>query len=260
MALRASDAAFIADSGLASTWVARAIVMRQVTPSSRVEVFRAVHRALAIDSLNADAWHAYAGLLSTGQHRTGTRGVAPRGASATLVRGSGRFPVARSSVGRSVRQRGRMGDSAIALGPTMIRAIIRPDLPRLPGGSRAPNGSSPPQAPGGWPGARQFLAGLAMARAAEGDRRGARRLLLTAEAPAATTGITPCIPSSGWRKHGLPSVSATVPLPCSAASSIRVTSTSSCTCGATRACSRCAPIPLHGAAADRAMIIGTLSA
>ena len=65
MALRASDGAFIADSGLASTWVARAIVMRQVSPSSRVEVFRAVHRALTIDSLNADAWHAYAGLWST---------------------------------------------------------------------------------------------------------------------------------------------------------------------------------------------------
>ncbi len=60
MALRASDGAFVTDSGLASTWVTRAIVMRLVSPSSRADVFRALHRALAIDSLDSETWFALA--------------------------------------------------------------------------------------------------------------------------------------------------------------------------------------------------------
>ena len=55
---------------------------------------------------------------------------------------------------------------------------------------RAPNGSSPPQS--AWEVAVSTSVrsqAWPTARAAEGDRRGARRLLLTAEAPAATTGI-----------------------------------------------------------------------
>ncbi len=192
MALRASDAAFIADSGLASTWVARAIVMRQVTPSSRVEVFRAVHRALAIDSLNADAWHAYAGALVDADSieralEAWRRAVHLR---PSFVEAVAFLSLAHLWAGQ-YDSAAVWGDSAIALGPTMIQGHHSAGFAALARGdaARAEREFAAAERLGGGREHVSSLAGLAMARAAEGDRRGARRLLLTAEAPAATTGI-----------------------------------------------------------------------
>ena len=60
-ALRANDGAFVADSGLAMTWVTRAVVMRLVVHPPALMSFRAVGRALA-DRLTqrSDAWNEYA--------------------------------------------------------------------------------------------------------------------------------------------------------------------------------------------------------
>ncbi|MBP2647931.1 MAG: protein kinase [Gemmatimonadetes bacterium] len=194
MALRASDGAFIADSGLASTWVARAIVMRQVSPSSRVDVFRAVHRALAIDSLNADAWHAYAGALVDTDSvdralEAWRRAVRLR---PSFVEAVAFLSLAHLWAGQ-FDSAAAWGDSAIALGPTMIQGHHSAGFAALARGdaARAEREFAAAERLGGGREHVSSLAGLAMARAAEGDRQGARRLLLTAEAPAAASGIYP---------------------------------------------------------------------
>ena len=194
MALRASDGAFVADSGVASTWVARAVVMRQVTPSSRVEVFRAVHRALAIDSLNADAWHAYAGALVDTDSieralEAWRRAVHLR---PSFVEAVAFLSLAHLWAGQ-YDSAAAWGDSAIALGPTMIQGHHSAGFAALARGdpARAEREFAAAERLGGGREHVSSLAGLAMARAAEGDRQGARRLLLTAEAPAATTGNYP---------------------------------------------------------------------
>ncbi len=194
MALRASDGAFIADSGLASTWVARAIVMRQVSPSSRVDVFRAVHRALEIDSLSADAWHAYAGALVDSDS---VDRALEAWRHAVRLRPSFVEAVAFLSLAHlwagQFDSAAAWGDSAIALNPTTIMGHHSAGFAALARGdaARAEREFAAAERLGGGTEHVSSLAGLAMARAAEGDRQGARRLLLAAEAPAAASGIYP---------------------------------------------------------------------
>jgi Tfp pilus assembly protein PilF len=54
--LGASTRALLSDSTRSDIWVARATALIDVEPTSRVAAIRAYRRALAIDSLNADAW------------------------------------------------------------------------------------------------------------------------------------------------------------------------------------------------------------
>jgi len=193
-ALRATDRAFVADSGLANTWVTRAVVMRQVSPTSRVEVFRAVHRALGIDSLNADAWHAYAGALVDSDSLDKAIDAWRRAVS---LRPSFVEAVAFLSLGHLWAGRydsaTAWGDSAIALNPTTIMGHHAAGFAALARGdaARAEREFAEAERLGGGTEHVSSLAGLAMSRAAEGDRQGARRLLLAAEAPAAASGIYP---------------------------------------------------------------------
>ena len=204
MALRASDGAFIADSGAASTWVTRAVVMRQVSPSSRVDVFRAVHRALAIDSLNADAWHTYA--LTLADADSVDRAIE---AWRRAVRLRPSFPEAVALLSQAHLWAGQFdsaatwGDSAIALDPTRIQGHQSAGFAALARGDavRAEREFAIAERLGGGSEHVGSLAGLAMARAAGGDRQGARRLLLTAEAPAAASGIYP-VHSVVWVAEG----------------------------------------------------------
>jgi tetratricopeptide (TPR) repeat protein len=194
MALRASDGAFIADSGVASTWLTRALVMRQVSPSSRVDAFRAVHRALAIDSLNADAWHMYA--LTLADTDSLDRAIE---AWRRAVRLQPSFPEAVAFLSQSHLWAGQFdsaaawGDSAIALDPTRIQGHQSAGFAALARGdaARAEREFAIAERLGGGNEHVSSLAGLAMARAARGDRQGARRLLLAAEAPAAASGLYP---------------------------------------------------------------------
>ena len=58
--LDASQRALEADSTRSYPWIARAMALRDIEPSSRRNAILAYQRAIALDSNNADAWHAYA--------------------------------------------------------------------------------------------------------------------------------------------------------------------------------------------------------
>lgn len=209
MALRASDQAFIADSGLASTWVGRAIVMRQISPSSRGDVFRAVHRALAIDSLNPDAWHAYAGALidvdsieqAVDAWRHAVR-LRPSFVEAVDFLSLGHLWAGRYDSAAT------WADSAVALGPTMVLSRHAAGLAALARGdaARAEREFAAAERLGGGREHVSSLAGLAMARATAGDRGGARKILLAAEAPADSSNVYPVhsvvYVAEGWAALG----------------------------------------------------------
>ena len=173
-ALRASDGAFVADSGLAMTWVTRAAVMRQVSPSTRADVFRAVGRALAVDSLSAEAWYAYAMALAETDSldraiQAWRRSVAlkPTFVEAVAFMGFAHLWSERYDSAAT------WADSAIALDPTAI-------ISRLIAGSTALARGDPARAEREFAAAERLgggtehvssLAGLAMARAAGGTVR-----------------------------------------------------------------------------------------
>jgi tetratricopeptide (TPR) repeat protein/tRNA A-37 threonylcarbamoyl transferase component Bud32 len=58
--LDASQRALEADSTRSYPWIARAMTLRDIEPSSRRNAILAYQRAIALDSNNADAWHFYA--------------------------------------------------------------------------------------------------------------------------------------------------------------------------------------------------------
>jgi tetratricopeptide (TPR) repeat protein/tRNA A-37 threonylcarbamoyl transferase component Bud32 len=58
--LDASERALDADSTRSYVWIARAMTLRDIEPSSRRNAILAYQRAIALDSNNADAWHFYA--------------------------------------------------------------------------------------------------------------------------------------------------------------------------------------------------------
>ncbi|MBP2647930.1 MAG: protein kinase [Gemmatimonadetes bacterium] len=187
-ALRANDRAFVVDSGLAMTWVTRAVVMRLVSPTSMTDRFRAVRRALQIDPNDADAWHEYALALAEADSLAAAteawrRAVHLRPAFVETLS----FLAIAHLWSRRFDSAAAWADSAIALGPTNVQA-------RHAAGSAALGRGEPARAQLefrtaerlGGPGAEHVgsVAGLAIALAASGDRAGARRLLLSADSEA----------------------------------------------------------------------------
>ena len=186
-ALHASDGAFVADSGLAMTWVTRAIVMRQLTPTSRLDVFRAVRRALALDSLSPEAWDAYAIALAETDSLDRAL-LAWRHAVAlrpTFVTGAAFVGLAHFWLER-YDSAAAWADSAIAMDPTNVIGRQGAGLAALARGdaARAQREFAAAEHLGG--GAEHIfsLAGLAMAHSAAGDRLSARRILLGADSAA----------------------------------------------------------------------------
>jgi tetratricopeptide (TPR) repeat protein len=186
-ALHASDRAFVADSGLASTWVARAVVMRQLTPSSRVDMFRAVHRALAIDSASAEAWSAYAlalgetdSLVQAAEAAQRALGVRPTYVDALTTLALVHFWRERFDSAAV------WADSALALEPTYVLARFAAGYIALARGdaARAEREFAASEHLGGGAEHVGALAGLAQARVATGDPGGARRILLGADSAA----------------------------------------------------------------------------
>jgi tetratricopeptide (TPR) repeat protein len=193
-ALRASDEAFVADSGLSSTWVTRALVMRQVNPSTRVDVFRAVRRALTIDSLDAEAWGAYAATLSDTDSLDKAidawrRAVGLRPAYAEAAG----FLALTHLWSRHYDSAATWADSAIALSPTYLlaRHAAGYDALALGDAARAEREFAAAEHLGGGAEHISSLAGLAMARAAGGDRHGALRALQAADSAASRDHVYP---------------------------------------------------------------------
>jgi tetratricopeptide (TPR) repeat protein len=68
LAVAASDRALAEDPQSAEAWATRASVTRIVDPTDRGPAIRSLHRALALDSTNASAWHLLAlSLAETGE-------------------------------------------------------------------------------------------------------------------------------------------------------------------------------------------------
>ena len=159
-------------------------------------------------------------------------------APATVVCRSGGIPCARAPLGRSA-------STVPPPGPTVRSRWDRPCIQApsfrglcraRPGRCRARRTRVRRRRAPGWAGTEHVssLAGLAMARAAAGDRPGARRLLLTAEQRRQPAGVYPvhsvvCLAEAwgalGERDRAFAWLSA---------STSRWTCTSSCTCGTTR--------------------------
>ena len=184
-ALRATDGAFVADSSLARTWVTRSVVMRQLTPTSRTDALRAVRRALQLDQTNPEAWNEYAfSLDETDSLAAGLvarrRAVALRPTYLEAVQ----FLALDHMWNGSYDSAAVWADSSIALNPTYITgrhaagwaALALHDPVRA-----AREFSAAASLGSGGTERVNSLAGLAMARAAGGDRRGARQIVLTVD-------------------------------------------------------------------------------
>ncbi|HUR92867.1 MAG TPA: protein kinase [Gemmatimonadaceae bacterium] len=66
-AVTAAEGAMAADPGSADVWLTQALVNRQIDPTERAATFRAVRRALELDSSNVESWHVLAiSLAETG--------------------------------------------------------------------------------------------------------------------------------------------------------------------------------------------------
>jgi len=211
-ALRANDRAFVSDSGLAMTWVTRAVVMRLVSPASMTDRFRAVRRALQIDPNDAEAWHEYAyALAETDSLAAATeawrRAVHLRPALVESLS----FLAMGHLWSRHYDSAAAWADSALALAPTNVQA-------RNIAGTAALGLGDPARAQLefatalrlGGPGAEHVtsMAGLAMAYAASGDRAEARRLLLSADSEARQSRVFPVhsvlFLAEGWGTLGEP--------------------------------------------------------
>ena len=173
-ALRATDGAFVADSGLASDLGARgrSSCGSCHPPRAPTRSGRCIARS-QLDPLDAEAWNEYA--FSLGRVRQPRRGLE---ALAARRRTSGRptceavaVPVAALTCGPAATTvPPSWADSAIALNPTIHHRPSRCRLGRACPGrcARAPNGSSPPRhASAAAAGACQFARG-----ARDGARRG----------------------------------------------------------------------------------------
>ncbi len=187
LGLHASDRAFVADSGLVSTWVARAVVMRQLTPSSRADMFRAVHRALAIDSLNPEAWSSYALGLAESDSL-----VQAAAAAQQALRVRPTYVDALTTLGlvhfwlEQYDSAAVWADSALALEPTYILARFAAGYIALARGDavRAEREFAASEPLGGGTELVGSLAGMAQTRVAFGDPRGARRIMMVADSAA----------------------------------------------------------------------------
>ena len=183
-ALRASDGAFVADSNLAMTWVTRAIVMRQLAPTSRTDVFRALRRALQLDPNDAEAWNEYAQALADSDSLSASLDARRH---AVRIRPSYTEAVQFLALGHmwsgNYDSAIAWADSAIALNPTNVLnrlaagwiALARGD------GALAEREFAAADKMGGGTERAGALAGLAMAHAAEGDSGQARRILMSAD-------------------------------------------------------------------------------
>jgi serine/threonine protein kinase/Flp pilus assembly protein TadD len=187
-ALRANDQAFVADSGLAMTWVTRAVVMRLVSPTAMTGRLNAVRRALQIDPNDADAWNEYAYNLAEADSLDAATEAWRRAVHLrpTFVETLSFLSVAHLW-SRRFDSAMVWADSAIAMGPTNVQA-------RHTAASAALGRGEPARAQLeyetavrlGGPGPENVgsVAGLAIAHAESGDRAGARRLLLRADSEA----------------------------------------------------------------------------
>jgi TolB-like protein/Flp pilus assembly protein TadD len=77
--LEAAERALLNDSTSADIWLARAWAAQDVDPGTRTAAIRAERRALAIDSLNADAWSDLGLTLLEAGDTVGALGAARRG-------------------------------------------------------------------------------------------------------------------------------------------------------------------------------------
>ena len=67
LAVKAVDAALVADHENADAWMTRAVVSRTIDPTDATPVIRSARRAVALDSTRAPAWHVLAvGLAEAG--------------------------------------------------------------------------------------------------------------------------------------------------------------------------------------------------
>ena len=183
-ALRATDGAFVVDSGQASTWVTRSVVMRQLTPTSRVDALRAVRHALRLDPNNPEAWNEYASSLTEIDSLAAALDARRR---AVALRPSyveaAQFLALNHMWSGNYDSASAWADSALALNPTLITgrhaagwaALARGDVGRAERefAAAAQLGSGTEHV--------NSLSGLVMARAAAGNKRGAREVLLTSD-------------------------------------------------------------------------------
>ena len=192
-ALRASDGAFVADSNLSMTWVTRALVMAQVLPTSRSDVFRSLRRALQLDSSDAEAWNVYAATLADSDSLS-----ASLDARRHAIRLRPTYIETAQFMGLGHMWLGNYdsatvwADSAIALNPTNPFSRLTAGWAALARGDAAGAQREFTTAEQLGAGIERAgaLAGMAMALALQGDSAQAQRLLIRADSVAASGPLT----------------------------------------------------------------------
>lgn len=194
-AVAAVEGAMAANPRSADVWLTQALVNRQIDPTDRATTFRAIQRALELDSSNVESWHVLAVSLAETGHMDEAVQAWRR---SVRLKPSYEQGVAFLALGHYWRRRfdsaAVWADSVVALDPTYV-------LGRTTAGQIAVARGNFARAIAAFDAARRLttgveivdaMAGIALAEASAGRESRARDMLQRAESLAA--GYTPVPP------------------------------------------------------------------